>query len=194
MSGQVDLPNWINANTAVGFDYDGDGLLDLFVGGYYPEVVDLWHLKSTRMLPDSFEYAKNGGRKYLFHNLGGGKFEEVSAKLGIDSRRWALASSAADLRGTGHPDLFVANDYGVSELYRNDGKRFHEAGEQAGVGFAPKSGMSVSFGDVLNQGKYAVYVSNISEDGALIQGNNLWVPKDGTEGNATQYENLARDM
>ncbi len=138
VSEQAGLPEWINANTAVWFDYDGDGLLDLFVGGYYPEDVDLWHLKSTRMMPDSFEYAKNGGRKYLFHNLGNGKFEEVSAKLGIVSRRWALASGAADLRGTGHPDLFVANDYGVSELYLNDGKRFHEAGEQTGVGFAPK--------------------------------------------------------
>ena len=188
------LPPWINANTAVWFDYDGDGLLDLFVGGYYPEDVDLWHLKSTKMMPDSFEYAKNGGRKYLFHNLGNGKFEEVSAKLGIDSRRWALACSAADLRGTGHPDLFVANDYGVSELYLNDGKRFHEAGEETGVGFAPKSGMNVSFGDIFNQGRYAVYVSNISEDGTLIQGNNLWVPKEGTQGNAIKYENLARDM
>lgn len=194
VSEQAGLPPWINANTAVWFDYDGDGLLDLFVGGYYSEDVDLWHLKSTRMMPDSFEYAKNGGRKYLFHNLGGGRFEEVSAKLGIESRRWALASGAADLRGTGHQDLFVANDYGVSELYRYDGKRFHEVGEQAGVGFAPKSGMSVSFGDIFNQGKYAVYVSNISEDGALIQGNNLWVPKEGTDGNATRYENLARDM
>ena len=194
VSEQATLPPWINANTALWFDYDGDGLLDLFVGGYYPEDVDLWHLKSTRMMPDSFEYAKNGGRKYLFHNLGNGKFEEVSAKVGIDSRRWALASSAADLRGTGHPDLFVANDYGVSELYLNDGKRFHEAGEQTGVGFAPKSGMSVSFGDVFNQGQYAVYVSNISEDGALIQGNNLWVPKEGTQGAHIKYENLARDM
>ena len=83
-------------------------------------------------MPDSFEYAKNGGRKYLFHNLGNGKFEEVSEKLGINSRRWALAAAAADLRGTGHPDLFVANDYGVSELYLNDGKRFHEAGAADG--------------------------------------------------------------
>jgi hypothetical protein len=194
VSEEAGLPPWINANTAVWFDYDGDGLLDLFVGGYYPEDVDLWHLKSTKMMPDSFEYAKNGGRKYLFHNLGNGKFEEVSAKLGIDSRRWALACSAADLRGTGHPDLFVANDYGVSELYLNDGKRFHEAGEETGVGFAPKSGMNVSFGDIFNQGRYAVYVSNISEDGTLIQGNNLWVPKEGTQGDTIKYENLARDM
>ncbi len=177
---EASFPPWINANTAVWFDYDGDGLLDLFVGGYYPENVDLWHLTTTKMMPDSFEYANNGGRKYLFHNLGDGKFEEVSAKVGIDSRRWALAAAAADLRGTGHPDLFVANDYGVSELYLNDGKRFEEAGKRTGVGFAPKSGMNVSFGDIFNQGRYAIYVSNISEDGVLIQGNNLWVPKEGT--------------
>ncbi|MDI3253338.1 MAG: CRTAC1 family protein [Bacillota bacterium] len=194
VSAQAGLPAWINANTAVWFDYDGDGLLDLFVGGYYPENVDLWHLQNTKMMPDSFEYAKNGGRKYLFHNLGNGRFEEVSAQVGISSRRWALAAGAADLRGTGHQDLFIANDYGVSELYLNDGRRFHEAGEKTGVGFAPKSGMNVAFGDILNQGRYSVYVSNISEEGVLIQGNNLWVPKEGSFGNDIQFENLARDM
>jgi hypothetical protein len=184
VSEQAGLPSWIN----------GDGLLDLFVGGYYAEDIDLWHLTTTRIMPDSFEYAKNGGRKYLFHNLGNGKFEEVSAKVGIDSHRWALAAAAADLRGTGHPDLFVSNDYGVSELYFNDGQRFREVGEQTGVGFAPKSGMNAAFGDILNQGRYSVYVSNISEDGILIQGNNLWVPKEGTAGDAIQYQNLARDF
>jgi hypothetical protein len=188
------LPTWVNANTAIWFDYDGDGLLDLFIGGYYSEDIDLWHLKTTRIMPESFEYAKNGGRKYLYHNLGSGKFEEVSAKLGINSRRWALAAAAADLRGSGHQDLFVANDYGVSELYLNDGKEFREVGAQTGVGFAPKSGMTAAFGDVFNQGKYAVYVSNISEDGVLIQGNNLWVPQEGTSGDGLRFDNLARAL
>ena len=191
---QVGLPPWLNANTALWFDYDGDGLLDFFIGGYYSEDVDLWHLKTTQIMPDSFEYAKNGGRKYLFHNLGNGKFEEVSAQVGIHSRRWALASTAADLRGTGHPDLFIANDYGVSELYFNDGKKFRDVSAQTGVGFAPKSGMNAAFGDVLNDGRYAVYVSNISEDGVLIQGNNLWMPREGTAGDGLQFENLARDL
>jgi len=190
---QANLPKWINANTAVWFDYDGDGLLDLFIGGYYSEALDLWHLSSTKIMPDSFEYAKNGGRKYLFHNLGNGKFEEISDKVGINSRRWALASSAIDLRGTGHPDLFIANDYGVSELYLNDGKNFRESGEQTGIGFAPKSGMNVAFGDIMNQGKYAIYVSNISEEGVLIQGNNLWMPRDEPNG-IIKFDNLARDL
>ncbi len=188
------LPAWVNANTAIWFDYDRDGRLDLFLGGYYSEDVDLWHLKTTKMMPESFEYARNGGRKYLFHNLGDGQFEEVSEKLGIDTRRWALAAAAADLRGSGYPDLFIANDYGISELFFNDGKRFREAGKQTGVGFSPKSGMNASMGDVLNQGRYSIYVSNISEEGVLIQGNNLWVPREGTAGDQLQFDNLARAM
>ena len=87
---QAGLPAWVNANTAIWFDYDGDGKLDFFIGGYYSEKMDLWHLKNTRIMPESFEYAKNGGRKYLLRNLGNGKFEDVTEQAGIDSRRWAL--------------------------------------------------------------------------------------------------------
>jgi hypothetical protein len=192
---QAGLPGWINANTAVWFDYDNDGKLDLFIGGYYNENVDLWHLKNTKMMPDSFEYAQNGGRKYLFHNLGNGKFEEVSAKMGIDSRRWSLAAVAADLRGTGYPDLFIANDYGVSELYFNDhGHGFREVGKETGVGYAPKSGMTAAVGDVLNTGQFGIYVSNISEEGVLVQGNNFWMPKAGTSGDQMRFENVANAM
>jgi hypothetical protein len=192
---QAGLPKWVNANTAIWFDYDRDGKLDLFLGGYYPEDVDLWHLKNTRMMPDSFEYARNGGRKFLFHNLGGGRFEEVSERLGIDSRRWALAAVAADLRGTGYPDLFIANDYGVSEIYWNEGgQRFREAGKETGIGAAPKSGMNAAIGDVLNQGRFGIYVSNISEEGVLVQGNNLWMPRTGTSGAHLQYDNMATAM
>ncbi|HEX3685340.1 MAG TPA: CRTAC1 family protein [Bryobacteraceae bacterium] len=189
------LPPWVNANTAIWFDYDNDGKLDLFLGGYYPEDVNLWHLKTTKMMPESFEYAQNGGRKYLFHNLGNGRFEEVSKKLGIQSRRWALAAVAADFRDTGYPDLFIANDYGVSELYLNhEGKYFLEAGKATGVGYAPKSGMTASVGDILNQGRYGIFVTNISEEGVLVQGNNLWMPQQGTSGDGIKFENVANAM
>ena len=187
------LPAWANINSAVWLDFDRDGRLDFFLGGYYDERADLWHLADTKMMPESFEYAKNGGRKYLFRNLGGGRFEEVSEAAGLSSRRWTLAAVAADLRGTGYPDLFVANDYGVSELFLNDRGHFREAGRESGVGYAPKSGMNASVGDVLNQGRFAIYVSNISEPGILLQGNNLWVPT-GTERGRLTYENMARAM
>jgi len=192
---QAGLPKWVNANSALWLDYDNDGKLDLFIAGYYPEDVDLWHLKTTKIMPNSFEYATNGGRKYLFHNLGGGRFEEVSEKMGISSRRWTLAAVASDLRGTGYPDLFLSNDYGVSELYLNEGgKHFREVGKESGVGYAPKSGMNAAVGDILDNGQLAIYVSNISEEGVLVQGNNLWVPRPAAAPNSISYENMANAM
>lgn len=191
----VGLPEWINVGSATWVDYDRDGFVDLFLGCYWADGLDLWNLKSTKMMPESFEYARNGGQNYLFRNKGDGTFEDVSESAGIRSSRWALAVAAADLRGTGYPDLFVANDYGVSEMFANQGgKSFREIGRAAGVGASPKSGMNVAFGDIFNQGRFSVYVTNISEEGVLIQGNNLWVPREGTSGDGLRYDNMARSM
>jgi hypothetical protein len=147
-------------------------------------------------MPESFEYAENGGRKYVFHNRGDGTFEETSAALGLQSHRWTLAAAAADLSGSGYPDLFLANDYGLSELFVNQGgKKFVEVGRDAGVGRTPKSGMNASFGDIFNDGRLSIYKTNISEPGVLVQANDLWVPKAAPGGAAAgkplEYENLA---
>src|SRR5215469_11960295 len=159
VSDEAGLPAWVNANAACWLDYDRDGRLDLFVAGYWRDDIDLWHLQDTKVMPESFEYANNGGRKYLLHNLGDGRFEEVAERLGIKSTRWTLGVAAADLCGTGYPDLVLANDYGVSEFYANKrGERFEEVGYETGIGVAPKSGMDVSFGDVLNQGQLSLYI------------------------------------
>jgi hypothetical protein len=194
----IGLPRWVNANAAIWLDYDGDGRLDLFLAGYWADDVDLWHLKTTRIMPESFEYAENGGRKYLFHNLGGGRFEEVALPMGLTSRRWTLAAAAADLAGTGYPDLFLANDYGIPQLYLNrHGKGFTEAGRDAGVALMPKSGMNAAFGDIFNDGRLSIYKTNISEPGVLVQANDLWVPKKRPPekpGGTLEYEDLASSL
>ena len=171
-------------------------LARLFLAGYWPEDVNLWNLKTTRIMPESFEYAENGGRKYLLRNRGDGTFEETAAALGIGSRRWTLAVAAADLSGTGYPDLFFANDYGVSELYANrGGKQFVDVGRETGVGRTPKSGMNAAFGDIFNDGRLSIYKTNISEPGVLVQANDLWVPKQAEPpAPALEYENLASSL
>ena len=192
---QAGLPAWVNSNTAIWLDFNLDGRLDLFLAGYWSESVDLWRLETTRIMPESFEYAENGGRKYLLRNEGGGVFADVTAAAGIDTRRWTLAAAAADVSGNGYPDLFLANDYGISQLYLNqDGRQFVEAGGQTGIGRAPKSGMNAAFGDVFNDGRLSIYETNISEPGILLQANNLWVPRAHDAAAELAYDNLASGL
>lgn len=189
---QAKLPAWANLNAAIWVDYDRDGKLDLFLAGYWADDVNLWKLATTKMMPTSFEYATNGGRKYLLRNVGDGSFEDVTERMGIKSTRWTLGVAAADLCGTGYPDIILANDYGVSEFLCNkEGKRFEEKGQATGIGETPKSGMNVSMGDLFNRGQLALYVSNITDPGNLVQGNNLWVPRKFKPGEVPVYNNEA---
>ena len=185
------LPDWANTNTAVWLDVDNDGLLDLFVGAYYKESINLWKLTDTKIMPESYEYANNGGRNYLLKNQGDGTFKDVTFDYGLNSTKWTLAAGAVDMNGDNYPELIIANDYSIDEYYMNEGgKKFKEVSKEVGIGFTPKSGMNISFGDVDNTGQLGIYISNITQMGILLQGNNLWMPEI-TDG-ALTYKNVAR--
>src|SRR6266581_217418 len=169
---EAGLHRWVNSNGAIWLDYDRDGLLDLYVTAYFRSDIDLWRLTTTKIMHNSFEFATNGGKNLLFHNLGNGKFEDVTDKMHVGSTRWTLAAASADFNGDGWPDLYLANDYGPEELYLNDhGTRFVLT--TAGLESESKSGMSVALGDAFNRGRLDAFVTNISERGYLFQNNNL---------------------
>ena len=189
------LPDWVNANTAIWTDVNRDGHLDLFVGTFYAEQFNLWDLETTRVMPESYEYANNGGTNYLFLNQGDGTFREVAEEWGLTGTRWTLAALATDYTGSGYPDLFVANDFGADQFFVNEnGEGFRNASRVSNLGRIPKSGMNASTGDVLNQGTQALYVSNLTEEGVLVQGNNLWMPDTAQGGSTPEFENLAGTM
>ena len=171
VTAQAGLHRWVNSNGAIWLDYDRDGLLDLYVTAYFRDV-DLWHLATTKIMHNSFEFATNGGKNLLFQNLGGGKFEDVTDKMGVGSTRWTLAAASADFNGDGWPDIYLANDYGPEELYLNDRGRTFKL-TTAGLESESKSGMSATLGDAFNRGRLDAFVTNISERGYLFQNNNL---------------------
>jgi enediyne biosynthesis protein E4 len=171
ITAQSGLRRWVNSNGAIWLDYDRDGLLDLYVTAYFRDI-DLWHLATTKIMHNSFEFATNGGKNLLLHNVGGGKFEDVTDKMGVGSTRWTLAAASADLNSDGWADIYLANDYGPEELYLNDhGRRFVLT--TAGLESESKSGMSATLGDAFNRGTLDAFITNISERGYLFQNNNL---------------------
>jgi hypothetical protein len=173
VTAEAGLGQWRNTNCAVWLDYDRDGLLDLYVCGYFRDDVDLWKLASTRIMQESFEFAHNGGHNRLYRNLGGGHFEDVTERMHCDSTRWTFACVSADFDDDGWNDLYLANDYGSEELFLNRGGETFELQESIGLEDKSKSGMCVALGDLTNEARAAVFVTNISEKGFLFQGNNL---------------------
>lgn len=172
VTARAGLRRWVNSNGAIWLDYDRDGLLDLYVTAYFRDI-DLWHLATTKIMHNSFEFASNGGKNLLFHNLGDGKFEDVTDRMGVGSTRWTLAAASADFNGDFWPDIYLANDYGPEELYLNDRGRRFVLTTTAGLESESKSGMSVSLGDAFNRGRLDAFVTNISERGYVFQNNNL---------------------
>jgi tetratricopeptide (TPR) repeat protein len=177
--------DWANGCAAIFLDYNMDGRLDIYVGNYFDEF-DLWHLKTTRIMHDDFEKARNAGRNFLYRQNTNGTFTEVGHELGIDDPGWTLAVGAADLNNDGWPDLYCADDFGPDQLFLNNGSGGFTNATATAIGFDSKKGMNVDFGDIDHDGWLDIYVANITTAEYLQEGNMLWHNNGiGSDGNLT---------
>ena len=139
-------------------DYDRDGDLDLYICSYrtFP-----WSNKAAAV-PLPYHDANNGGSNVLLRNEGGWRFQHATREVGLEenNQRWSFAAAWEDYDNDGDLDLYVANDYGRNNLYRNDDGHFSDVAAEAGVEDI-SAGMSVSWGDYNNDGLMDLYVSNM---------------------------------
>jgi hypothetical protein len=151
------LPQGTFTGAAVA-DYDRDGRLDIYFCVYsYYLGLDQYHY------PAPYFDARNGPPNFLLHNEGNATFQDrtEAAGLNADNDRYSFACAWGDCSGDGLPDLYVANDFGRSNLYRNRGDgTFAVASREAGVE-DPGAGMSASWFDFDNDGKQDIYVANM---------------------------------
>jgi enediyne biosynthesis protein E4 len=155
------------STSALWFDYNRDGLLDLFVCNYVrwsPEHDVFCSIDGKRKSYCTPE-AYHGETCWLFRNRGNGTFEDVTAGSGIfDATSKSLGVAMLDYDGDGWPDLLVANDTQPNKLYRNlrDGT-FKDVGLDTGVAFSAegkaRAGMGVDVGDVQNNGRPEIAVT-----------------------------------
>lgn len=135
------------------FDYDNDGLLDIYItyfGDYINGVLPTLKRRNTNGLPNK-----------LFKNIGGFKFKETTKGSGLANTGWGQAVTHMDFDGDGVQDLIVGNDFGVNAYYKNLGQgRFKNVSAALGVE-KPSYTMGIGSSDLNADGTPDIYISNI---------------------------------
>ena len=142
-------------------DYDRDGRIDLYLCCYV-----YFQSEDQFRYPVPYHDARNGPPNFMFRNQltadGGGHFEDVTAAVGLDenNNRYSFAPAWCDYDGDGWPDLYVANDFGKKNLYKNHQGHFKDVAAEAGVEDTGP-GMSAAWFDYDGDAKPDLYVSNM---------------------------------
>jgi enediyne biosynthesis protein E4 len=160
------------STSAVWFDYDRDGFLDLFVCNYvrwsaeHDVFCSLDGKNKSYCTPEAYR----GDTCWLYHNRGDGTFEDVTASSGIfDSSSKSLGVAMMDYDQDGWPDLLVANDTQPNKLYRNQRNgKFKDVAVEAGLAFSTegkaRAGMGVDVADFENSGKPGIVITNFDNE------------------------------
>lgn len=172
--------------SAAWVDYDRDGKLDLLVANYvqWNEKGDLYCTvdgsHKSYCTPESYK----GTSLRLWHNVGNGRFEDVTQKSGLgDPTSKSLGITVLDANGDGWPDVLIANDTQPNKLYVNKKNgTFEERGVAAGIGFSEdgvaRAGMGTDAADYDRSGHPSVLISNFANQMVSLyhnEGNGLFV-------------------
>jgi enediyne biosynthesis protein E4 len=160
------------STSALWFDFDRDGHLDLFVCNYVkwsPEHDVFCSVDGKRKSYCTPE-AYRGTTCWLFRNRGDGTFEDVTAKSSIfDTTSKSLGVALLDYDRDGWPGLLVANDTQPNKLYRNlRNGAFEDVGVRAGIAFnedgKARAGMGIDVGDFDNSGSFGIVITNFDNE------------------------------
>jgi hypothetical protein len=160
------------STSALWFDFDRDGLLDLFVCNYvkWSADHDVFCSLDGRLKSYCTPEAYRGDTCWLFRNRGNGTFEDVTATSGVfDTSSKSLGVVMIDHDQDGWPDLFVANDTQPNKLYRNmRNGTFKEVAVESGLAFSAdgkaRAGMGADAGDFENAGRFGLAVTNFDNE------------------------------
>ena len=161
-------------------DYDRDGKLDIYLCCYL-----FFQSEAQYRYPLPYHDARNGPPNFLFRNLlepdGSGTLDDVTEETGLNQNndRYSFAPAWCDYDGDGWPDLYVANDFGRNNLYKNDRGHFRDIAAEAGVeDMGP--GMSAAWFDYDGDGRPDLYVSNMwSDSGQRVSRSPKFQPAEG---------------
>ncbi len=157
-----------HSSAAVFFDYDNDGLLDLFLvnvgkyttdvkgpGGYYLAYEDAFQ---GHLHPERSE------RSILYHNLGGNRFKDVSEAMNLVDTSWSGDAAITDFNGDGWPDLYVLDMQGQDHYYENQGgRRFVDKTDQY-FPRTPWGAMGIKAFDYNNDGLMDLLITDMHSD------------------------------
>jgi hypothetical protein len=212
IDGKYHGPRW-NTDAAYVAPLDGTGHPDIIIGNYFPDsdVLDPNGLNNV-VMNDSLSSAGNGGGDHVlrWYSATSGpdptvNYVQQEGAIPFDaSTGWTLAISGADLTGDGLPDVYVGNDFGHAHLLYNESTpgniKFIEAKGQR-TPTTPKSfvlgngsfkGMGVDFGDLNDNGRFDMTVSDITTPWGLQESNFVWINQAGS--NAEMASDLSQGI
>ncbi|MHB8484339.1 MAG: CRTAC1 family protein [Candidatus Acidiferrales bacterium] len=160
------------STSALWFDFDRDGFLDLFVCNYvkWSQAQDVFCSLDGKHKSYCTPEAYRGETCWLFRNRGNGTFEDATATSGIfDTSSKSLGVAMLDYDEDGWPDLMVANDTQPNKLYRNQRNgTFKDVAVEAGVAFSndgkARAGMGIAIGDFNASGRPGIAITNFDDE------------------------------